>query len=70
MSAPRPANPCRGCTKRHSHCHGECEPYLAFFAWHREENEQRRRMRDAEMLERAAIEKSKRYARQMKGRKT
>ena len=34
----RPRNPCRGCENRHSHCHVDCEPYLAYFNWNREQD--------------------------------
>jgi hypothetical protein len=69
MSAP-PPNPCRGCTKRHAHCHGECGPYLAFYEWRRQENERSLRSQDADQMKISGIMKAKRLARLMKGKKT
>lgn len=66
-----PPNPCtRDCPNRHPHCHGDCEPYLAFYAWRRQENERRLRSQDADQMKISAIMKAKRLARLMKGRKT
>lgn len=28
--------PCKDCTERHLHCHGECDKYKAFVEWNEE----------------------------------
>lgn len=65
-----PPNPCKGCPRRHSHCHAHCKPYLAFYAWNREQNEKNLRQAEVNALRMKGVNRSLRYAHQMKGKKT
>ena len=64
-----PKNPCRRCPKWRYDCHGACEAYLAFWNWNREQDTLR--LQDANLNEFKiyAMEKIKRYQRNMKGKK-
>ena len=62
-------NPCtRDCPNRHPHCHSDCEPYLAYYAWRREENEKSLRDKELDAMRLEGINKAVRYARVMRGK--
>ena len=64
-----PPNPCtRDCPKRHPHCHGDCEPYLAYYAWRRAVNEKSHRKKELDAMRLEGINKAVRYARVMRGK--
>ena len=64
-----PPNPCaRDCPNRHPHCHGDCEPYLAYYAWRREMNGKSLRQKELDAMRLEGINKAVRYARVMRGK--
>ena len=68
VSSP-PPNPCtRDCPNRHPHCHGDCEPYLAYYAWRRAVNEKSLRKKELDAMRLEGINKAVRYARVMRGK--
>lgn len=65
-----PRNPCRGCDRRSPHCHGKCETYLAYWRHNREQDTIRYREGQLAIMTITAVNRAKRYARLMKGKKT